>query len=417
MIKKVINKIGKLFLNLWMCFRSAFWKKDDGVVLFGSWMGHRYADTSRFLYQYLTLNKEKYGLKNVVWVTREKDIYNFLNQKGYECYMIGSKESKRFHKRARFHIVSNNPTSTNDYDGDIDGKYSFRSIRINLWHGTMAMKGVAFAANDYLEKKKKHALYYEIKEWVRLHFGLYRTLNAPGGWDNCYFLSTTKAGTDTLRKFFILPMNKYLEVGNPRVCDCLLHLPYENEVIEEISKHKYAVLYAPTFRRKSSTFDFFEASSEFKTYLKDHDILWIQKPHLAADVENNATVGDNVLNLKSDFDLNVIMKHISLLITDYSSVASDAMYFRKPIIFYVPDLDDYISNDRGLIIDVNKIMCGPIVKNKAELPRHILNALSTKFIPDKKYELIRYEYWGEGDDYDKIWTSLMELTKNRRTKL
>lgn len=416
MIKKIFKKIGKFFSVLLMYFRSIFWKKDDGVVLFGSWMGHRYADTSRFLYQYLSLNKEKYGLKNVVWVTREKDTYDYLNQQGYECYMLGTKESTYFHKRARFHIISNNPVSNESYDGDIDGKYSCRAIRINLWHGTMAMKGVGFAENNYLEKKKKHRIYYGIKEWLRLHIAIYRKVSTSGGWVDCYFLSTTKAGTNTLKKFFMLPEKKFLEAGNPRVCECLLHLPYEDEVIKRISKYKKIILYVPTFRRKDSTFDFYEASSAFKKYLKDNDMLWIQKPHLAANMENNIYEDDNILNLESGFDLNVIMKYISLLITDYSSVASDAMYYRKPLIFYTPDLDDYIDNDRGFIVDINEIMCGPIIKNKDELPQCVLNALSSQFIPGDKYERIRYEYWGEDSDYDRIWHNITRRTKNRRIK-
>ena len=415
MIKRVIVKTKKIIKNVWMYIYSLFWKKSDGVVLFGSWMGHRYADTSRFLYQYLSKNKNKYNLDHVVWVTREKSIRDQLSKDGFECYMIGSSESTYFHKKARYHIISNFSNSTNDYDGDIDGKYSCRAIKINLWHGTMAMKGVGFAANDYLRKKIRHKLYYKIKEWNRLHLSIIRLIfDQPGGWDNCYYLSTTKKGTETLKSFFNLPTRNFLEIGNPRVCECYYHLPYEDFVLDKMAHYKYIVLYVPTFRRKDSTFDFFEALSLFENQLKSNDILWIQKPHQAAIIKSKTNDNDNILTLPSDFDLNVIMKKISLLITDYSSVVADAMYYKKRILFFVPDLNDYLENDRGLIVDINEIMCGPIVRKKEHLSECILNLLTSSFKPDNKYEKIRKEYWGEDSCFDEIWAKVIKYTNERR---
>ena len=83
-MNKNIKKITVIFENFWMFTRSLMWKRDDSIVLIGAWFGNKFADNSRYLFQYLDKNKEELGLTHVVWVTRNKDTYSILKNMNYE---------------------------------------------------------------------------------------------------------------------------------------------------------------------------------------------------------------------------------------------------------------------------------------------------------------------------------------------
>ena len=55
-----------------------------------------------------------------------------------------------------------------------------------------------------------------------------------------------------------------------------------------------------------------------------------------------------------------------VLITDYSSVFYDFASAKKPMLFYMYDLDEYINETRGLYVGVETLP-GPILKNNKEL--------------------------------------------------
>ena len=155
-----MSRVKLLFENIYLYFRYGLRKRDNQIILFGSWFGNKFADNSRFLFQYLAENKEKYGFKKVVWATRNEKVFNALEALGYTVVMIGTKESDYYHKIAGIHVVCNAGSSTNASEGDIDGKFSFGAIRINLWHGIPA-KGVDYASIEYKKREKAHgqALY------------------------------------------------------------------------------------------------------------------------------------------------------------------------------------------------------------------------------------------------------------------
>ena len=71
------------------------------------------------------------------------------------------------------------------------------------------------------------------------------------------------------------------------------------------------------------------------------------------------------------------------------------MYYYKPLIFYVPDIVEYNSGDRGFVINPNDIMCGPKAFNNEDLKNYIGQYLDDEFRPDKKYLTIRNQYFNQ----------------------
>lgn len=404
----IIQKLSAIRNNLNDWNDSRKWNRDKSIVLFGAWFGERYADTSRYLFQYLSDNKEKYGLTHVVWVTRSEVVKDEIADLGYEAYMMDSEESLYYHKTAATHVICNMSDISSIYAEDIMGRYSFGAHKVNLWHGVMPMKGVAAASNSYKKQKQSFPLLYMLSEFLSKHCRLYRCLmHSHGGWGDCFYLSVTPTGTDMLQKFFLLPRNHFIETGNPRVCGSVSFTKREKEFYSILKQYRKSILYLPTFRDANSSFDFNHVAEPLQDFLKEKGILWIQKAHTAAaSATYTYRQEGNIISLSSDFDINSIMKDITLLVTDFSSVAADAMYYYKPIIYYMPDYDEYMNKDRGFVVDPETIIMGPKTFNSDELRQVILENIDTSFSPGQRYLDTRFKYWGPDKSMDEIWNDI-----------
>ena len=411
MLRKILNKLSMLFGNISMAFRSLFWRRRKDTVLFGAWFGDKFADNSRFLFQHLAENKEQYGLKHVVWVTRNTATYDMLKDMGYEVYMTDSKESIHFHKTACMHVVCNSTSNKNNTIPDIDIRYSFGAKRVNLWHGVGVVKGVGCASKEYQRRKAQNKLVYTIKETLEKSWLYRQFVTGVGGWGNFYFLSPTETDTKQFREFSFIPEKHFIESQYPRTCPCPKMTPREQAVVDILKAREKTLLYLPTFRTGDNTFDFSTLADHLKSVLAQENILWVQKAHSASRTDLAQQEDNLILNLSPDFDINVIMPYITMLVTDYSSAASDARFFHKPVLFYVPDLDAYTNGDNGVTEEAEELMRGPqymdIPSLRAGLQLYINDPESAK---PKDYNAIREKYWGEEKSLQQIWQDILTAT-------
>ena len=81
-----------------------------------------------------------------------------------------------------------------------------------------------------------------------------------------------------------------------------------------------------------------------------------------------------------------------VLVTDYSSVMIDFCLTGKPILFLVPDLDAVRSGARGLYLDYDLVLPGPICMNTTDLIDHLesLDALTADYA--ERYKRFRETY-------------------------
>lgn len=403
-----MNKLEVIGRNLIEEGKQLFIKRDKTIVLFGSWFGNRFADNTRYLYQYLSENKEKQGLSHVVWVTRDEAMCNELNDMGYEAYMMDSEESIHYHKTALLHIIANASQELPGKHPDILTEYSNGAIRINLWHGIGGIKGVGFASKAYTDAKAANPLFYNLYEFIT-QFRLYRLLvQLPGGWGDTYYLSTTPFATDGFKKYFNLPDKFYIESGYPRNQAIYKLRKSEIDVVEKIKNSKRTILYMPTFRDNNEGYTAPLEDARMVQMLKENDWLWVEKKH-GADTSNLLADVDagNVLRLDGDFDASVIMPYVDAVVTDYSSVSWDALYYKKPVIFYMPDFDYYMNQDRGFVLKPEEFLIGPAVYSMDEM----LEVLSEnkedflKMLPENEDELFK-KVWGREITCEEIWNDI-----------
>ena len=406
-IKKLILNF---IFNIFALIRSLFWKRDETIVLMDSWFGLKFADNPRFLFQYLSDNKELYGLTHVVWVTRNEEVYQTINRLGYEVYMIDSPESIYYHKHAKYHIVNNSPNDNDEFKGELLEGYSFGAVKINLWHG-IAGKGVKFSNKQKTGAFSSHPFLFRL--YLKLNdFRFWRVLfEQKCGWDDAYFLVQSNEGKNIIKSSFRVKDRNIIMTGYPRICDCSKYTDEENSVIEKLKLFEGVFLYLPTFRSNMS-FSFSDIGEKILPILKEKRFLWIQKAH-TADTQNKIKTNmetENVLNLDHNFDINTLLPYIDCLVTDYSSCVIDAIGLKKQVMFYIPDYEEYMSVDRGLTYNPDIVMVGPKAYSIEELKSCILNFNRTNNIYfDERYKKAYELYWGDmgGKTLDDVWKDIM----------
>ena len=172
-----------------------------------------------------------------------------------------------------------------------------------------------------------------------------------------YVLCNAEYWKDPYSQAFNVEKDQVLVTGMPRI-DTLLNLNGKDEFYLKYPelKDKKLCLYAPTFR--GNIIDGFKIQSFDFTKIKDYIVLYKFHP-LLGDIQCKGGI-----NMNKE-DLYTLMQVSDCLISDYSSVIFDYSLLNKPMISYIPDIDEY-KQDIGLNIDFNDFP-GPVCTDEDQL--------------------------------------------------
>jgi hypothetical protein len=116
-------------------------------------------------------------------------------------------------------------------------------------------------------------------------------------------------------------------------------------------------------------------TSRYQVLVKPHQAVY--KAMMDGDMARDEFVPAHI-------DTNALLGVTDILITDYSSIFFDYLVTDRPVLFYMPDLEQYKSC-RGLYLDVDQLP-GPVLTTPEELCES-LHAHTTQdsFVPNAKY--------------------------------
>lgn len=348
----LIVRIFAPLINLITFIVNIFIWRDNKILIVGAWMGNKYADNPRYLFQYLNENKEKYGIKRIIWITRDKDTYDKLNKKKYTVYLMHSIKSIYYHFKAGVYIVCNINFPVKGYPGDLMGQFAGHAVKINTWHGVPLKAGKSTGENI-----KNEGVMGKLKYRFRKNT-FFLSVFTPGHWDKAYYLSTGKESTRRCSVFCGIDDDKFIQAGYPRDCHINELFDEEAKVINIFKDYAKVFLYVPTFRENGDV-PHPLSDDRLIRFLSDNNVLWVEKPHAATKNRDRLNSDlENVLYLDDTFDINVVLDKIDLLITDYSSVCYDAMAYYKPVLYFSPDIEHYKKNERGFLFDYISMVQG-----------------------------------------------------------
>ena len=339
-VKKFIFKVGGFMFS---CFFSATTKINENQVLFLS-----------------DVRKDMGGNLGCV--------YDYIKDKGFDI-IIEFKTERRdtrsiSHKiRLMKEIATSRYILLDDYSDSIAQMYVRKNQDVvQLWHGPGAFKRIGYSRPDALGKRvllKGHRNYTKAIqsskeiEWIHVEgFG----------------------------------MEKFGEVkatGFPRT-DCLFDEAYKKKVTEDFYKDypeikgKKIILFAPTYRGSSIPkayydFDLIDWDNLYETFKDDYVFIVKWHPGVYNNIVKEKIITPDwnkykgfIYDMSSARDLNDILIVCNTLITDYSTSIFDYSILHKPVVYFVPDLDDYLDG-RGLYVPFEKDVYGEVAKTYPEL--------------------------------------------------
>lgn len=310
-------------------------RTDPSMVLFQAWDG-RIADSPRAISE--ELHRRAAPVRHV-WVTRP-------GQQAPEWAETVPPEGPAYLRALGSAGVIFSNTSLPGYF-----RKRASATYVQTWHGT-PLKRIAFD----IERPS-------MPDHQRYLRNLTRDVAA---WDA--LVSPNPFTTSTMRRAFGYE-GRVLETGYPRN-DALLapdRASARGAVRARLglAEPDTAVLIAPTWRDNDS-FSFPVDLGALAEQLGGSQTILLRAHHLVAATVS-AQPHPNVVDVSSWPDVRELLLAADVLVTDYSSVMFDFAITRKPMIFFVYDLDRYRDDLRGFYLDFAATAPGPLLRTSEEL--------------------------------------------------
>lgn len=352
------------------------------TILFEAYLAQSYACSPRAIYEYL-LTTEKYNDYRFIWAFKDPKRYGFLAKN--ERTVIVKYRSFQYYKalaKSKFWIVNGwIPTL-------ITKKPS--QVMVQTWHGTPLKR----LRNDLIPNTKHATLSFKKQvEANKVDAARYDYFISPSRFASQVFRSAF--ALDTLGKEDIL-----IETGYPRN-DFLFRFT-ESDVKKiktklSIPKGKKILLYAPTWRDdqyakgQGFTYQLEINFDDLKREIGDEYIVLFRAHYNVAKQFDFVRHKGFVYDVSGVDDVNDLYIISDVLVTDYSSVFFDYANLKRPMIFFMYDLEYYEQQLRGFYFDVKELP-GPVVKTNKQLTSAIgdLPKLSKKYA--KAYNAFNGKY-------------------------
>ncbi|HEV9341424.1 TPA: CDP-glycerol glycerophosphotransferase family protein [Streptococcus pneumoniae] len=337
-------KLLKKYINLYI---SSSVPKTNKLLIFGSWLGEKYADNPRYLFEYVIKNRP--DLK-AIWITSNQDVFKELQKKQYLVMMAEAPETRKIVKKAKYIF-----TATGIFDiGEQNANFVGGAYLINLWHGIPLKKIMYDDKHSALHKRSKLVTWVE-KIPLR----------------NYFVISTSTAITQIYQSAFRVKKSNILELGQPRNDYFYDKSNPVSSLIQEL-KSKNIILYMPTHRnegKKQIDLDKLMDLEHLNNWCEETKSIFVIKKHFYHSKEKTIDKKySSIIDVTNEkVYVQELLKCSNVLITDYSSCYIDYLLLNRPIIFFNYDYDDYLRVDRSLYFPYENVTPGEKCQNFDEL--------------------------------------------------
>ncbi len=392
---KFLRRIAR---SLSLCLRRAYFnlltagcKTDSKTVVFACFQGLSYCDSPKAIYEYMQ-SDEAFREYSFIWAFKEPEKYSFLSADDRTTVIkIGSGEFSRALAMAKYWVLN---YKIQDH---IFPKKD--QVFLQCWHGTPLKR----LGCDIINFGNAMNTVSEIRSRYNTDTKKLSYFISPSAFASKKFISAWNM--KALGKESII-----LEEGYPR--NDLLKNYNEEDILRirtslGIENGKKIILYAPTYRDNQHSA---KCGYTYKTEidfnrLREHfgdEYIILFRPHwLVARNFDFEHYSGFIYDVSDWDDISELYIVSDILITDYSSVFFDYANLKRPIIFYMYDLDAYRDDIRGFYLDIKELP-GNIVTDEDSLIEEI--AQTKNFVFDRKYEKFcnTYNYLDDGNATQRV---------------
>ena len=375
-------------------------KTDKKTIIFCSFNGKSYSCSPKAIYEYI-LNSQEYKEYNLIWAFRDTSAYKELeNNPNTKVVKIGTKKYFKHLAKAKYWIFN---YKIPDY------LYPKKNqVFIQCWHGTPLKRlGCDLQHFDNVLNTMKG-----MKKRYKIEAGKFSYFISPSKFASEKFISAWNLGE-------IGKENIIIEKGYPRN-DFLFNFTQEDvKRIKQklgIEKDKRKIiLYAPTYRanqHEAGVGYTYKEEINFEHFRKkfgDKYIILFRPHYFIANVFDFEKYNGFVYDVSKIDDINELYIITDILITDYSSVFFDFANLRRPMLFYMYDLEHYRDKSNGFYIDLEELP-GKITKTQEELEKELIN-IEKEFKYDEKYKKFneKYNYLDDGKATKRVLKEILNL--------
>jgi CDP-glycerol glycerophosphotransferase len=337
------------------------------VILYESYLGASISCNPLAIFKSL-LNHPDYENYQHVWVLNDKSIIpkEYRKQKNIIFISRGTDLYRRYLASAG-HLI-NNVTFPFWFIRRPEQKY------LNTWHGT-PLKGLGkdipgeFMAHSNIARNFLHATHL-----------LSPNEHTSNVMINRYDIEGIFSG-------------KIAETGYPRI-DLTLNATEATKAALrtnlELSNDLPVVLYAPTWRgaHGSAEVDLRQLEDDITALSSSPCQLLFRGHHFMEEALKDYNLP--VTLASQNIEVSELLSIVDILITDYSSIFFDFLPTKRPILYYVHDLEDY-TQARGLYFDLHD-MPGTLCKSLEELTAGLSQQLESPLGNDISYQEARSKF-------------------------
>ena len=357
--------------------------RDRSLLVFGAPLD-RFADNPAYLF--LHLSRTAPSLR-CVWITNSKDLVARLRESGYSAELRWSARGVLACARAGWFVVG-------AYVSDVNRWLHDGARLFGLWHG-VPLKAI----ERDIKSGRLSFMFRERPAGSIVSAAFKDETRRPD-----FLLSTSKfISKRCFSSAFGVGLERCLEFGYPRN-DHFFRPPdappsslliSDGTVWDRLKACSFVVGYFPTWRDDNTPLMGRGGLSldRLANAVSAQGGLLVFKPHYNTTEQARHSAALVVLNAGDD--LNAYVHLCSVLITDYSSVAFDFMLLDRPILYYVPDLDDY-RRGRGMYFTPEEMMPGPLLRSPDELYEAVAR-LRPDDAPDQRLSGVRSLVWDSAD--------------------
>ncbi len=331
-------------------------------VFIESFFGKSYSDSPKYLYEYL--QKTRGSKYRYIWVLNKKS-KDLAKSGKHTRVKMNSLRYVYYASRCGYRIFNVRQPAWNTKRRGV--------VFLETWHGT-PLKKLAFDMDDITSASQNHkTLFYKhSREWN-------------------YLISANRFSTDVFERAFVYNRDKILEYGYPR--NDILYAENRDEIAVEVKKElgipegKRVILYAPTWRdnqfydRGKYKFTLALDLGRLQKEFGEDSVILLRTHYYIADILNLTEYEGFVYNGSQYEDISRLYLISDICITDYSSVFFDYANLRRPILFYTYDFDEYADEIRGMYMDMEKELPGPILRTNDAVVEalHNMDAISETY--------------------------------------
>lgn len=356
------------------------------TIVFESFHGKQFSDSPRAIFEYLCEHNYNYKMywsadRRHIKVFEDKNV-KYIRRYSLKWLFVMAR-AKYWVINARLPLWLPKPKHT---------------IYLQTWHGTPLKRLAA-------DMEEVHMPGTNTEKYKR------NFINEASRWD--YLVSPNAYSTEIFTRAFQFKGN-IIESGYPRN-DFLIN-SNNNKTIERLKNkmnlplNKKIVLYAPTWRdnqfyqKGKYKFEIQMDLDKMKKELGNNYIVLLRLHYLIAENLDLAGYENFVYDFSKHEDIRELYLVSDILITDYSSVFFDYANLKRPMIFFVYDIEDYRDNLRGFYFDFEEKAPGPLVRTTEEIISEIKNIEENDFTPSERIELFyeKFCYLEDGNATGRV---------------